>query len=396
MNAQIPTRTQSRRGIALVLVVLVMALAGVLAFAMLTASAVQATAGSNAVAAAVARAQAESGIHLAMYYLLNPANAPSAPPCTWSNVTFSTVAPAATIPGSVTIQVGALANHCYQVIATGSSDSSSGVGAVTHKITAEVQVGMPLPINEGGAFNGNFAVGAGSSFTSATAGAPAIASSGAVTNNGTVSGNISAASLGGTGTQTNGSMIAAPAMSPAPSSSANVTNYSQYLYQGVLYNGQLVTSPISSATSLAPNPISNPLGVFYTSGNLVVNNTLSVNGTLIVNGALTDTKSATITPVASSMTTNMPALIVSGHITMNGSNRTLNATGVVYSGQGINGISAGSHVTINGALLVTSGGVTGYTGAVAVTYNPSYTNIPNFDTADWDNAAGVKIISWSE
>ena len=73
-----------RRGIALVLVVLVMALATILAYSLLSGSALQATAGGNAIAAATARAQAESGIHLAMYYILNPANAPAT---FWNNTT---------------------------------------------------------------------------------------------------------------------------------------------------------------------------------------------------------------------------------------------------------------------------------------------------------------------
>ena len=166
MNTQFPSRIRSRRrGIALVLVVFVMALAAILGYAMLSASALQATAGSNAVAAATARAQAESGIHLAMYYLLNPNNAPSVPPCTWSNVTFATTQPAATIPGSVTIQVGSPSNGCYQVIATGSSGSSIGGGAVTRTITAEICVGGSYVIQQAGAFNSTVILGTQTTFS---------------------------------------------------------------------------------------------------------------------------------------------------------------------------------------------------------------------------------------
>ena len=150
---------------------LVMALAGILAYAMLSASAVQATAGANATAAATARAQAESGIHLAMYYLLNPGNAPASfiPGGAPVTVQFATTQPAVTIPGSVTIQVGALSNHCCSVVSTGSSDSSAGVKPVTRTITAEIQVGTPLVINQAGAFNTAITVGANATFSSSNA-----------------------------------------------------------------------------------------------------------------------------------------------------------------------------------------------------------------------------------
>jgi Tfp pilus assembly protein PilX len=392
MTVRFPIRIRIHRaGVALVLVVFVMALAAILGYAMLSASAVQATASGNGVAAAIARAQAESGIHLAMYYLQNPGNAPSSPPCTWSNVTFATTQPAETIPGSVTIQVGPEENNCYQIISTGSSGSSTGGGAVTRTITVEVQVGSPLPINEAGAFNGNVTVGLNSSYTSATANAPAIIATGGVTNSGTINGNIVASSVSGGGTFSNPTPIGTASMPPAPSSATNVTSYTQYMYQGVLESAQ----PFGQAQ----NPITNPLGVFYSSGNLTVSSATTITGTLIVEGNLTLSNNLTITPIASTLSTNMPALVISGKITLDGANSNLNATGVVYLGGQITGLgsTSTSNITVNGALMVTPATpVQGYSGSINVTYNPAYTNIPSFDVTDWDSSAGVKIISWSE
>lgn len=392
MIARFPTSIRSRRpGIALVLVIFVMALAAIIGYALLSSSALQATAAGNAAASAVARAQAESGIHLAMYYLQNPANAPSAPPCTWPNVTFATTQPAETIPGSVTIQVGAPTNNCCQIISTGSSGSSSGGGAVTRTITAEVQIGSPLPINQAGAFNGAVSIGSLCTFTSATAGAPAIVANGIVTNSGTVDGAVVATALAGSGTYSDPNPAGSPSMPPAPSSSANVTNYTQYMYQGVLENAQPVGQTL--------NPITNPLGVFYSSGNLTVSSPLSITGTLIVEGNLTLSSTLTITPASSTLSTNMPALVVNGKLTVNGANKTMNATGVVYIGSVIasNGSASTSQLNINGALMVTGASpLTSYSGHLNVTFNPAYTNIPSFDVLDWDSSSGVKIISWSE
>jgi Tfp pilus assembly protein PilX/cytoskeletal protein CcmA (bactofilin family) len=404
MKPQYPIRAQSRRrGIALVLVVMVMALAAILGYAMLSASATQATAGGNAVAAATARAQAESGIHLAMYYLLNPGNAPSSPPCTWSNVTFATVAPASTIPGSVTIQVGAPSNGCYQVISTGSSGTTSGGGAVTRTITAEISVGGSYQVNEAAAFNSTVTLGSQFSFTSTNPEIPALAvpSTATITNDGNISGNISAASApGGYGTQTNGTLIPASTIAPAPASSVDLYNYAQaYVYQGNTYTPTLIGATVSSTTSYGPTA-TNPLGIYYTSGGLTVTQQLNVNGTLVVNGTLTDASKIYITPVASTLSTNMPALVVMQKLSISGLARVMNATGVVYVGTSIANIGSTttSNITINGALL-DAGGFSGYSGILAVNYNSAYTNIPGFVTYSADSSQmtpWVKVISWSE
>ena len=404
MKPNRPTRDWSRRGgIALVLVVLVMALAGVMAYAMLSAAAVQATSSANAVAAATARAQAESGIHLAMYYLLNPANAPASfsPPCTVT-AAFATTQPAASMPGSVTIQVGSPSNHCYSVVSTGSSGSSTGGGAVTRTINAEIQLGSPFQINAAGGFYGGITVGANASFSSSTASAPAIAATGSVTNNGHISGNVSATSVVPGGTWTNGSLLPASS-TPAPASVGNVTDYTQaYVYQGSLFSPALIGSSVTTPTSLGPTP-SNPLGIYYTTGSLTVNKPLTVNGTLVVGGtgSLTNYSSITITPLASQPNTYLPAMVVNSKLTMSGSSASLNVTGVTYVAKGIYGVSTSTatNVTINGALLVTANSVDHtYMGTLSVTYNPTYTNIPNFDVNnnDWASNSGVKIIAWSE
>jgi cytoskeletal protein CcmA (bactofilin family) len=334
-----------------------------------------------------------------MYYLLNPGNAPSVPPCTWSNVTFATVHPAATIPGSVTIQVGAQSNGCYPVVATGSSGPTVGGGAVTRTITAEICMGGSYQIQQAGAFNSPVSLGTQATFTSATPSAPAVASNAAITNNGQISGNIIAPSVVENGTQTNGTVtISASLPAPAPSLPADVYNYAQpYVYQGVTYNPTLIGPTISSTTSYGSTP-SNPLGIYYSSGNLTVSQQLTINGTLVVQGLLTNSSKIYVTPVVSTLSTNMPALVVTGSLKMNGAARVLNATGVVYVGAGITaaGTTTTSNITIDGAFL-DSGGISTYTGALSVTYNPAYVNIPSFVSADPSQTTPwVKIIAWSE
>lgn len=376
------------------LVVLVMALATILAYSLLSGSAVQATAGANAVAAATARAQAESGIHLAMYYILNPANAPAT---FWnnttSNITFSTVSPAATIPGSVSIQIGAPTNGCYPVTAVGSSGSSVGGGAVTRTISAEICAGSTFSIQQAAAFNGPLVSTTLETFSST--GAAALISTGAITGSAHVSGNIEASSVQGSVVQSSGSVTGAPSVAPAPNT-GTVTNYSlPYVYQGVEYYPTLIGSSITTAVSYGATP-SNPLGIYYTSGNLSVSKALTINGTLVVGGTLTNSSSINITPIATQLTTNYPAMVVGSKLTMSGHTATLNATGVVYVASGITGVTTNSStdITVNGALLVTANAISSYSGTMSVNYNAAYTNIPNF--ASSNTTPCVKIISWSE
>jgi hypothetical protein len=183
-----------------------------------------------------------------------------------------------------------------------------------------------------------------------------------------------------------------------------VYDYTQpYVYQGVTCYPTLIGPTISATTSYSPLSYpNNPLGIFYSSGNLAVNQQLTINGTLIVQGNLTNSSKIYITPVASTMVTNLPALVVKQKLTISGAARVLSATGVVYVGTQIagSGTTTTSNMTINGALL-DSGTVpiTGYSGALSVTYNSAYTNIPGFVSATTDAAQTtqwVKIISWSE
>ena len=198
---------------------------------------------------------------------------------------------------------------------------------------------------------------------------------------------------------TSGSVTLASISPPAPTSPVN--DYTQpYVYQGTLYSPVLIGSSISTATSLGPTP-ANPLGIYYTTGNLSVTQPLIINGTLVVGGtgSLTNASSITITPLTSQPNTYLRALVVNNKLTMSGHRANLNATGVTYVANGLSGFGTNSatNVTIDGALLITSNAIAGtYTGKMSVTYNPAYTNIPNFDTNDWASNSGVKIIAWSE
>ncbi|MGD0463804.1 MAG: hypothetical protein ABSB74_15055 [Tepidisphaeraceae bacterium] len=385
-----------RRGIALVLVLIVMAVASILAFAMLSAGALQATASSNGVTAAAAQAQAESGIHLAAYYLTHPETAPvSAGNWGPTAVSFVSTQPPTTMPGSVSVTVATVAGatNYYNVTAAGSVPTSTDGQPITRTITAQLEVIPSYQITGAGAFNSSaITIGTGVTITG-TPNAFSTTGSVRISGTGTVNGNVSASSF--LGSAPNGQELSAPSSPPAPTA-GTLTDYSQpYYYQGTLYYPGTVSG---TGGTYGPQP-ANPLGIYYNSGNLTVTGPLTVTGTLYVKGGfLIDNSTITINPVnLSQLTYSLPTLVVDKAIEMEGSNHALTVSGVVCTNTGITNSFAtnSTHVNITGALLITgtTGVITNGSAQVHITYDSSYTNVLNLVA---NPPPAVKIISWTE
>jgi Tfp pilus assembly protein PilX len=366
-----------QRGIALILVLLVMAVASILAFAMLTAGALQATAGGNSVTAAEAQAQAESGIHLAAYYLTHPDTAPvSAGNWGPTAVTFTSAHPPTALPGSVTLTVATVAGstNYFTALSTGSVPTSTDGQQITRNINAELEVIPSYQITGAGEFNAaSLIVKSGVTIT------------GSVSSSGTVS-------TQGTGTITGQINQSLPS---APAPSTPLTDYTQqYYYQGILYT----PGPISATGGTYGPTATNPLGIYYNTGSITITGTLSITGTLYIKaGTLVDNKTITINPVTlPQMTYILPALVVDQAIQMK-ANATLTANGVVCTGLGITNslANASTEVDITGALLITGngGGITNGSAKVNITFNSAYTNVLNLVAND---PPAIKVISWSE
>jgi Tfp pilus assembly protein PilX len=396
-TSRLPRRP--RRGIALAIVVTVMALAAVLGYAMLSGSALQAVASSNAINNAIADAQAESGIHLAMYYLLNSQNAPGYSSATgwfWpgaSNITFSTSsAPVTTMPGSVSVTVSSAGSDLYNVTAVGSSGvASAGGGGVTRTITAQVQTVMGFLVQQAVGMGAVLSYSSSMNFT----GSPyALASSQEVLLlSGTIHGNVEATVVA-TGGSVSGTISSPPSVAPVPAL-ANVHDFRTYTYGSSTYSATQISTTIASGTTLNPT-VSNPLGVYWTNGATTLNNNVTINGTLIVkNGNLTvQGKSDTITAQSS-----MPALVIDDLLVISGMSESLTVNGLTYAGSGLegSGITIGSNLTVNGALLCSTGSLTGsFLGTIDVTYNSSNSAVPNFSASGPQFVQAVKIVSWSD
>jgi Tfp pilus assembly protein PilX len=389
-------------GMALVLVVCVMALAAVLSYALLATASIQAAASNNAMAGAIAQAQAEAGVKLAMYYLLNPQYAPSQSVVNsvafWpgaTDVTFSTTgSPSTQMPGSVTINVTAPTNQLTNIYTVVSTGSITGMGEVPITRTITAQVELTYQVQQAMALNQSLvSLGLGVTVN----GSPtAISASGTLSllSGANISGSVSAASLSQSlGSILNGSILSAPTSNPAPPTSA-VNHYSTYLYQGNTYSAvALGSSTLNSGNIPVYDAVHNPLNVFYYNGNVTVAGPVTFTGTLVaVNGnVIVQGSGSTMTAGAT-----MPALVIDKSLEVKSTNATITVNGAVYAATGVatgGGINTGDKVTINGGLMVNSGAVTPPVGAtITVNYNSTYAAAPALSSSP--NA--VQLVSWSE
>jgi hypothetical protein len=376
-------------------VITVMSVATILAWAILSGSAIQSQISTNGINAAVADAQAESGVHLAMYYLLNPQYSPvnlqSATPVTLgSGITFaSTTQPANPIPGNCSVTVQQTGTNQYYVTSTGSSAGSGfGGGAITRAVGAQVQVNTAYLIQQATTFNCAVTITGG--FT--VKGSPdAIRSSQAVTISAgnTVTGNIRA--LSESGSFSGGSLLPAPASPPAPTS-ADLHDYSQpYSYQGVTYTPVKLGSATISGSTLGPTA-GNPLGIFWYNGDVFLAGGETINGTLAVKNGNLWLSGANNTVNPQSL---MPAVVIDKQLETTLTNTGLTANGVVYAGTGLKAIGGSPNVTltINGSLLINTGGITNWKGTTKITYVANNCNVPTLSSAN-QTAVGVQIAAW--
>jgi hypothetical protein len=138
------------------------------------------------------------------------------------------------------------------------------------------------------------------------------------------------------------SLIAIPTQNLAenvlPSWAVSSGTYSYRLYPGgKQYNAQTVGSTLANV-ALAPDPVSNPAGVFQCSGNLTLNNNVSVQGTLVTVGSSSvDVRgqNVNLNPfnlpaiVGSTLPTRLPTLVAGDNVRIReGSNAVI--SGLMY------------------------------------------------------------------
>src|SRR5688500_18904351 len=122
-----------RRGIAMLLVIAAIAVASVMGLAILSSTTLQGQVVGNTQKSMSADCLAESGINLAMYYLLNPASAPSLnADGYWPGATDYSLG--SDFSGTVTIAITRPATNTYDITAVGMN------GGVSRTLRSRVKV----------------------------------------------------------------------------------------------------------------------------------------------------------------------------------------------------------------------------------------------------------------
>ena len=347
-----PGSRRRRSGVVLLLVVSLLAVAGILAYALLASSSIEAEAAGHVRAALVADSMAESGINLALHYLLHPEDSPVAMVKgafgDWHYPGQSNVG----IDGdSFSVTVTNMAIATYQIDAIGTARDADG-NTCTRKLRVRaVGVGQWT------------ARGAVLQSADLSLDPDVVIEGNLVTNGqfnpvaGTVTGMKLAANYGAyTADPTWGPPPALPELVVPAFSSLDlvraVTERSgYYAYNDSRCKVDYITSSVLSSPPVAT--AENPGRVFVYMG--VTPLTLSgagartFQGTLVVaNTSLIVQQNWTISPEA-----GMPALLVKGTTAISGTSGTLTINGIYYNGGGFT-TSTTTHaapLTVNGVML---------------------------------------------
>jgi len=184
-------------------------------------------------------------------------------------------------------------------------------------------------------------------------------------------------------------VVAVPADATAAPSVNDINRYATYSYNGGAGAAETINVLATSLPNvLAPTNLlgSNPAKVWYSDGNLTLNDNFVLDGSLVVKGNLTING----TGISINPKTGMPGLIVIGNLIVNQSKKNATVNGVVYiggqlkaSGVLLNAPDA-SVLNINGGLLMgsTTGTPisTGYNVTTNIKLDPGLVKVPDLST----------------
>lgn len=369
-----------RRGFALLLVLTVLAVTAILGMGLLAGNSLQAQAAKSSTQNGLADGLAESGVNLALYYLQNPAKAPSLnSDGYWPGSTNISLGSAVNGKIDVAVVRDTTNTSLYNITSTGKYGSGTTY-PITRTMTAQLQMATQIP-----------AMGIGGSLTlqSNVYVKGNVQSNGTVLVYGHVDGTVSGSLVwAATGTVWDTITLGTNQLPTFPTLTT-VNTYSTYKYNGVTYAAQ----SLPSGSVVNPDPVHNPAGVFYC-GNKTLNG-VTINGTLVVTGTLTVNGPLTINAQS-----GFPALIVKGTTkikTANGGDAALVANGITWLGgalQASNSSRKSGSAQFNGSLIMSGGSIDIDIPTVQIYYHPELANVTNLDTTQAASGRAYKLRSW--
>lgn len=389
-------------GLALVVVLAAIALAAIMGYALLASASLQSQMSSNKKSIVDADSVAESGVNLAMYYLQHPESAPAlGPDGYWTGGTNIALngQTQATLE-RVTVTQNPAGSKFYDIESVGNAG-----GRLSRTCKARVYVESR--------YNTKYALAANSDFA-----LPGLQVSttikGKIRTDGVISGGSGAViddsveavagSLSGTLISTSGSVTVKPRSSypvtsaPSYSQITLLKDLPNYTYNGQTYTASVIPAATANRTLLA-NATTNPLNVWYATGDVTLTGTVILDGTLVIAGT---TRSLIINGNGIDIRAKpgMPALIVGKDVRFQATGHQLKVEGLAWIGDDVTTASAlNTNLTleVKGALMF--GGATptvasGFKGTFKSEFDASLADVPELSGVG-QVPSSVKVISWS-
>ncbi len=405
-------RHPPRRGAAMLLVMGVIAMAAVLGYAMLAGASLQRQISANSGDSTESYGLAESGVNLAIYYLLNPDKAPGYPTTTalattyeragnfWGGTSDAFVSFNEALPGAVKITVvrpDASKRWLYRITSVGRASDS----ALERKVVCHVWVNADYVIKHAATFTSDVLLPGAARIGTAGGNNGNVYGSGAVQirSGGIVNGiGYRGKSLASAASPTGGFQWVPLVPRIVPATLAEIRDYRSYEYPAAVNNQARVLTGVTeigeacTVKRLDPET-GNAAGVYYVAGNLTLRKNAVINGTLIVDGRLTiEGTGITAKPAA-----GFPALLVTGNIFFSSTVVSdLRVDGLCWIGGMLESVAQVPTFTVDGAVLV-AGATPAFAGntlaKLIVTYNDSKLQVRDLSEIA-RTPRSVKTLSW--
>ncbi len=345
----------------MVLVLIVVALASVMAWGIIASSGTGTQISATAVTITQRKYLAESGLHLAMYYLQHPEGSPVGLKYgAWGNVHYpgETGISLGNMPGTLDITVTNTANGVFEITSVGTLEGDVQTASAT------VRLEKYKTFSQAANFADDIKLASNISITGGL-----LAVGKVLTNSATITGDVLTAGTNNGQGNDKGSTLPADALTCYPVSMTRYLPY--YFVDGKRYTAKRITGSSVLVSLLDTDIINNPYNVWYTNQDVTFYMVTILDGTVVTTSGKDLIVAGTLTVTPRGI---MPALVTDGDLVVSGNSRTVSLNGPVFIKDQIRGTGTTtlSKVNINGVLVssASSSLLNGFSGAVSISLDP--------------------------
>jgi len=201
-----------------------------------------------------------------------------------------------------------------------------------------------------------------------------------VSNAGNISGVLYGTSISNSGNVTAMRSVTGMNQTPVPAQ-ASANHYAlPYTFNSKAGNAVLISSGSLVNTTLGTTAL-NPAGIYYTSGDLILNGNVKINGTLVINSGKLKVKGTGNAITALTGTPAVAALVCDSDINYIADSSTLDISGLTWLGGKVTRTGTtgtGCQLNITGALLAYNGSAFDASLPTVIKYDRAKASVPGF------------------